>query len=51
MSEPIKYCEAVRHIMSISSQAVTNVGQVWARDDDAGGKWIKTPLTLDMLRC
>lgn len=26
-------------------------GKIWARDDDSGGKWVKTPLTVDMLRC
>lgn len=26
-------------------------GLIWARDDDAGGRWVKTPLTLNMLRC
>ncbi len=69
MNNPIRYVEAVRHIMTISSPAVSNVGQmqraaeaagysmlafngqIWARDDDSGGRWIKTPLTLDALRC
>ena len=69
MDKPILYVEAIRHIMTISSGAVSNVGQmqraaeaagysmlafngqIWARDDDAGGRWIKTPLSVDMLRC
>lgn len=68
MNNPIRYVEAVRHIMMIGSAGL-NLGQmeraaeaagysmmafngqVWARDDDAGGKWVKTPLTVDMLRC
>lgn len=69
MNAPIRYVEAVRHIMLEGGPLMANLGQmqraaeaagysmlafngqIWARDDDAGGAWIKTPLAVDMLRC
>ena len=68
MNNPIRYVEAVRHIMitdkigQILGQMMRAAevagysmlafnGQVWVRDDDSGGKWVKTPITVDMLRC
>ena len=69
MNNPIRYVEAVRHIMAVPIGAGIHLGdmqraaeaagfsmlafgdRLFARDDDAGGKWVKLAITLDMLRC